>query len=229
VSNDRGILLIDTKSNTVISKLHLALKSNDLAWNPREPVNFTVANEDANLYSFDMRNLTEATRIHKDHVNAVTSLSYSPTGREFASGSFDKTVRIFDVRDGRSREVYHTRRMQWIYAVEFSGDGRFVMTGSDDTNIRVWKSQAHVPLKVMLPKEQEAMQYREKLKKKFQYVPEMRRLLKHRHLPRYLFRQKKIKQIQKESQYRKAKNVQAHTRPENLELIPEKKKVVISH
>jgi DDB1- and CUL4-associated factor 13 len=227
VSSDRSIILIDTRTSLAISKLKLQLKSNDLGWNPQEPINFTVANEDGNLYTFDMRKLDEANKIHKDHLNSVTCVSYSPTGREFASGSFDKTVRIFDVREGRSREVYHTRRMQWIYAVEYSGDAKFVLTGSDDTNIRIWKAQAHIPLKILLPKEQEAMLYREKLKKAYQYVPEIRRLLKHRHLPRYLFKQKKIKQIQKESSFRKEKNRQAHIKPENLQLIPEKKKVVV--
>ena len=226
-SNDRSITIYDIRNNHAVNNFKLQQKSNDIAWNPREPIYFTLANEDGNLYTFDIRKLTEANRIHKDHMNSVTCLSYSPIGREFASGSFDKTVRIFDVRDGRSREVYHTRRMQWIYAVEFSGDGKFVITGSDDTNIRIWKSQAHIPLKVLLPKEQEAMLYREKLKKKHQHLPEIRRLIKHRHLPRYLFRQKRIKQIQKESEYRKEKNRQAHTKPENMELIPEKQKIIV--
>lgn len=36
-----------------------------------EPVNFTVANEDHNLYTYDLRKLTEALRVHKDFVNAV--------------------------------------------------------------------------------------------------------------------------------------------------------------
>lgn len=227
VSSDRGISLIDCRSASVIHKALLSMKSNDVSWNPREPINFTVANEDSNLYSFDMRKLTEAAKIHKDHMNSVTSISYSPTGREFASGSFDKTVRIFDIREGRSREVYHTRRMQWIYSVEFSGDGKFIMTGSDDTNIRIWKAKAHVPLKVLLPKEQEAMWYREKLKKKYMNVPEMRRLLKHRHLPRYLYSMKRQRHIMNQSKWRKEQNVQAHTKAEKLKIVNEKKKVVV--
>lgn len=39
-------------------------------------------------------------------------LDYSPTGREFVTGGYDKTIRIFNVNDGKSREVYHTKRMQ---------------------------------------------------------------------------------------------------------------------
>lgn len=103
-----------------------------------------------------MRNLTKPLTIHHDHVGAVLSVAYSSTGREFCSGSYDKTVRIWQTSSGRSREVYdyialfdyryHTRRMQRIFCVNFSADARFVLTGSDDTNIRIWKAQASAPL-----------------------------------------------------------------------------------
>lgn len=33
----------------------------------------------------------------------VMDVDYSPTGREFVSGSFDKTLRIFPVDKGHSR------------------------------------------------------------------------------------------------------------------------------
>ena len=39
-------------------------------------------------------------------------VDYSPTGREFVAGSYDRSVRIFAYNGGRSREVYHTKRMQ---------------------------------------------------------------------------------------------------------------------
>jgi hypothetical protein len=44
-----------------------------VAWNPREAFNFTVASEDNNLYSFDMRKLDIATNIHKDFVSVRTA------------------------------------------------------------------------------------------------------------------------------------------------------------
>jgi WD40 repeat protein len=31
-----------------------------------------------------------------DHVSAVTTIDYSPTGKEFVSGGYDKSVRIFE-------------------------------------------------------------------------------------------------------------------------------------
>lgn len=35
------------------------MRSNAVAWNPQEPMNLVCANEDTNLYTFDMRNLKQ--------------------------------------------------------------------------------------------------------------------------------------------------------------------------
>lgn len=45
-------------------------------------------------------------------MSAVMDVDYSPTGREFVAGSYDRSVRIFPFSGGHSREVYHTKRMQ---------------------------------------------------------------------------------------------------------------------
>jgi WD repeat and SOF domain-containing protein 1 len=74
-----------------------------LSFNPIEPINFTVGNDDSNCYSFDMRKMDKAKIIHKDHIGAVIDLDYAPTGREFVTGSFDKTLRIFNYDSGRSK------------------------------------------------------------------------------------------------------------------------------
>lgn len=75
----------------------------------------------------------------QDFVSAVMDVDYSPTGREFVAGGYDRSVRIFAHNGGHSREVYHTKRMQRVFAVRFSGDGSYVFSGSDDMNVRVWK------------------------------------------------------------------------------------------
>ena len=131
----RSIALYDVRADTPLRKLVMLKRANKVAWNPREAFNFTVASEDNNLYSFDMRKLDIATNVHKDFVSvrsehallrlpgaqvltppanaqAVMDVDYSPTGREFVAGSYDRSVRIFAYNGGRSREVYHTKRMQ---------------------------------------------------------------------------------------------------------------------
>ena len=57
------------------------------------------------LYTFDLRKLNQAMMVHMDHVSAVMDVDYSPTGKEFVTASYDKTIRIFPVDSGRSRWV----------------------------------------------------------------------------------------------------------------------------
>lgn len=45
--------------------LLLQTKNNAVAWNPMEAFNFTVANEDCNLYTYDMRKLSVASCVHQ--------------------------------------------------------------------------------------------------------------------------------------------------------------------
>lgn len=77
-----------------------------------------------------------------DHVSAVIDIDYSPTGREFVTGSYDKTIRIFEAGKGHSREIYHTKRMQRLTSVLWSLDSKFIISGSDEMNIRIWKAKA---------------------------------------------------------------------------------------
>lgn len=52
-----------------------------------------------------MRALDTPVMVHMDHVSAVLDVDYSPTGKEFVSASFDKSIRIFPVDKSRSRYV----------------------------------------------------------------------------------------------------------------------------
>lgn len=88
-----------------------------MCWNYTEPLNLTVGCDDGNCYTYDIRNLQKIKYIHKDHIGAVMDLDISPTGREFVTASYDKTIRIFNATEGRSREVYHGKRMHLLYSI----------------------------------------------------------------------------------------------------------------
>lgn len=228
--SDRSITLYDTRANSPIRRLVLAMRTNDISWNPVEAFNFVTANDDHNCYTYDMRNLSErgALTVHKDHVAAVMSVDYSPTGQEFVTGSYDKTIRIFPYTVGKSREVYHTKRMQRVFAVNFSLDGSYVVSGSDDGDVRVWKSERSRPLKPLFHNEKEKVQAAEKLIERYQGLPEVRRIAKKRHLPGHVKSMQNTKAIMKNSQRRKERNVRRHTKPKNLQKrIADRKKNVI--
>lgn len=158
--------------------------------------------------------------IHKDHMSAVLDIDFAPTGREFVTSSFDKTIRIFPFNDGRSREVYHTKRMQQVNSILYTMDSRFIISGSEDTNIRIWKANAAAPIKPLLPREKESLAYSEKLKKKYQNNPEIKRILRHRHLPAIIAKKKKTVHEKRESRFKKDQNMRANNRPEDRPYVP---------
>lgn len=116
-ASDRSIIFYDIREAKPLRKIVMTLRANRLKWNPMAAFNFTVANEDYNLYTFDTRRLQNPIKIHKDHVNAVTDVDYSPTGKEIVSASYDRTIRIYNVEQAHSREIYHTKRMQHVTCI----------------------------------------------------------------------------------------------------------------
>ena len=225
---DRSVVLYDLRADKPMRKFVLAMRSNKLVWNPMEPFNFLLANEDYNIYSFDMRKLDKALMIHKDHVSAVMDVSFSPTGREFVSGSYDRTLRLFRTSSGRSRDVYHTKRMQRIYCVSYSSDSRFVISGSDDANIRVWKSDANAHLGVVAGRQQRREQVRDTIKRRYSHMPEIKRISKSQRLPKSIKKANNIRHIQNSSARRKHNNRVLHN--DVVEQIkPERERNVIAH
>ncbi|EKX50159.1 hypothetical protein GUITHDRAFT_135342 [Guillardia theta CCMP2712] len=226
-ASDRSIILYDIRTATSLRKLVLNKRSNRLCWNPMEAFNFVVANEDHNLYTFDMRKFDSALCVHKDHVSAVLDVDFAPTGREFVSGSYDRTVRIFKYNAGRSREVYHGKRMQRIWSVLFSGDAKWVLSASDDFNIRLWKANASESVKPLLPREQRKLEYLDKLKDRFKETADVKRISRHRHLPKAILKATKLKGIIKDSKKRKENNVRKHSKPGAVPYVAERKKEIV--
>ena len=225
---DRSITLFDLRTNNPLKQVTLRNKSACACWNPQEPFNFTVGNEDSNCYTFDMRNLDKIRMIHKDHILAVLDIDYSPTGKEFVTGSFDKTIRIFNNSEGFSRECYHDKRMQKIYSVMYSMDDKYVLSGSDDTNIRVWKAVSNEPIKILNKREEDARNYSKKLIEKYQYMPEIKRIKNQKHLPKYIINKKNELRIKKESKRRKFKNKELNSKPGSLEYNTERVEKIVN-
>mmetsp|Transcript_14930 Transcript_14930/g.20866 ORF Transcript_14930/g.20866 Transcript_14930/m.20866 type:complete len:461 (+) Transcript_14930:59-1441(+) len=226
--NDRSITLFDTRGKTALKKVYLAMKSNSLSWNPVNPFNFVVANEDTNLYTFDIRNLSKVLYVHKDHVSAVLDVDYSPTGQEFCSGSYDRSIRIFEEASYRSREVYHTQRMQRIFTVRYSADSKYIFSGSDDMNIRIWKTVAHEPLRHVTPREKAQLQYSQKLIERYKNVPELASILRYRRVPKAIFNAKRVKTIMNKSAKRKLMNRLKHSKPGKIKVPTEKRKRIVA-
>ena len=226
-SLDRGIGLHDTRTAKALKKTVLRMKSNDLQWNPLEPMNFAVANEDYKCYLFDMRRLDRALKLYDGHVSAVMSLSWSPTGREFVTGSYDRTIRIFPMSHGKAREIYHTRRMQRVFTVNYTADAKYVVSGSDDSNLRVWKAQASEQLGQLTTREEAAQRYRSALVQRHKHLPEVHRIHHSRKVPKTITKQAAQSRLQKEAANRKQSNRIKYDKKGIYKFESEKKKAVV--
>jgi WD repeat and SOF domain-containing protein 1 len=228
-SLDRGIGLHDTRTGTSLRKAELSMRANCLEWNPMEPYVFAVGNEDFNAYTFDMRNLQRPTKIHKGHVGAIMSIGWAPTGQEFVTGSYDKTVRIFGARSGTSRDLYHTKRMQRVFAVNYTSDNSYIISGSDDTNLRLWKARSNEKVGTQLTsREEKSLEYRQALLKKYKHMPEVNKISGSgkRKGTKFVRKQTEMAQIQKSKVMRKQENRVKHAKPGTVKFENERNKVV---
>ncbi|MFN6099353.1 MAG: protein kinase domain-containing protein, partial [Dolichospermum sp.] len=76
------------------------------------------------------------------HSYSVTSVAYSPDGQTLASGSYDNTIKLWNVKtgnllqtlEGHSEWVYS----EWVTSVAYSPDGQTLASGSRDDTIKLW-------------------------------------------------------------------------------------------
>ena len=73
--------------------------------------------------------MKRALNVLKDHVAAVMDVSFSPTGEELVSASYDKTIRLWDRAGGHSRDIYHSKRMQRVFVCCYSPDSNYILVG----------------------------------------------------------------------------------------------------
>ena len=70
-------------------------------------------------------------------MSAVTSVCFSPDGRQVLTGSDDNTARLWDAATGQELRRFEGHTLP-VWSVCFSPDGRQVLTGSSDKTVRLW-------------------------------------------------------------------------------------------
>ncbi|KAG6859922.1 hypothetical protein C0995_001870 [Termitomyces sp. Mi166 len=85
--------------------------------------------------------ISTATEAHMDTpqlasslIGTVTSVGFSPDGKQIVSGSWDNSLQQFDG---------HTH---WVTSVGFSPDGKQIVSGSQDKSVRVWDASTSAQL-----------------------------------------------------------------------------------
>jgi len=227
-ATDRSLILYDLRTSSPLHKVVLTLAANKVVWNPMEAFNLALASEDHNIYLFDMRNLKRALNILKDHVAAVMDIDFSPTGEELVSASYDRTVRLWSRQRGHSRDIYHTKRMQRVFSCAWSPDNAYVISGSDDGNVRLWRAQASSRQGVKSARERQKLEMDQALMQRYKHMPEIKRIARHRHIPKSVKKAGEIKTEEIKAIKRREENERKHTRKGKLKRRAEREKMILA-
>ncbi len=68
----------------------------------------------------------------------VTSVAYSPKSKSVLTGSFDKTVRLWDASSGKQLHIFKGGDIEDIRSVAYSPDGTTILIGSSNNIASLW-------------------------------------------------------------------------------------------
>ena len=93
------------------------------------------------------------------HTGVVASLAFKPNSYLLASGSEDKTIRIWDVGDNTNLRHVRTLRghTDWVGSVAWSPDGKTLASTSADGTVRLWNPDNGINFAVLRGHTEEVM------------------------------------------------------------------------
>jgi WD40 repeat protein len=111
-----------------------------MAFSP-DGATFAVGTADGTVYRWKLGAPNSSPDTLEGHEGRVSSLAFNRSGQLLASGGFDSTVRIWDLRQGAHPTILKLRSQHTtspVLSVAFSDDGRTVFSSSASETMLSW-------------------------------------------------------------------------------------------
>src|SRR5436309_2204060 len=83
----------------------------------------------------------------KGHTEAVYAIAISPDGKQVATGSFDKTVRLWDTAGKELKTLGGASGHQnLVLTVAYGPSGTVLASGSQDNTAKIWELAGGAPI-----------------------------------------------------------------------------------
>ena len=128
----------------LVENYHLQVYASALVFSPARSMT-------RNLFKEEMRCITAGPVVEEDwsactqtlegHSGYVRSVAFSPDSKRVASGSYDRTIKIWDPTTGTCTQTLKGHSGS-VRSVAFSPDSKRVASGSYDETIKIWMLRA---------------------------------------------------------------------------------------
>ncbi|MBL7877028.1 MAG: hypothetical protein JNL53_15275, partial [Cyclobacteriaceae bacterium] len=90
------------------------------------------------LSVFSLRSQGIETIIQKGHELAVIAVAVSPDSNYVATGSRDKSAKLWELSTGREVRSFLGHQFS-VNSLDFSSDGKYLITGNGDQTAKIWE------------------------------------------------------------------------------------------
>lgn len=87
-------------------------------------------------------------RVLRGHGDRVLSIALSQDGQQLASGSADRTIKLWNPHTGKCVHTLHGHE-SWVWAVAFSPNSKMVASASYDHTIRLWDAESSECIQIL--------------------------------------------------------------------------------
>jgi len=122
-----------------ITDLKLRSCINSLAFHPNQDM-LAAALDSGWIELYDLKTGKMMGALEGQSTSEVWTVCFSPDGNNILSGSLDRAIRVWDVRERECKWALRGHD-EWVNGIAVSSDGSTIVSGSGDKTVRIWDTK----------------------------------------------------------------------------------------